>query len=322
MAPPRNSQAAAQDSTGGYKRREFNDLHPKDQQIKQTKKLCIEKNWGTPIDRCLPESIRPRIELKKGAKARVSDPDVDPEVWWNWSVELLKAIEELSSMTEGDLSYACQLLTVEVEERQLNPKSSQRKVSELLLGDVQKVVDEQRKRLAIGYHNDVMESAGESMRRQSYNQGDYYPDEGSRFVEGPPRKRARQAIDERHYDSSGTPSSNNDANYAVTRRSGYHEKGRTHMPRPGPPPKRGGAPTGSSVSAPGRTVAPASSSSATEPPAAPQDLSRQLRVTELNARSLDLRVQSMRMELEAAEEELAQLKAKASELRGQMDRAE
>lgn len=139
-------------------RRQFEDLHPKDQQIKQTKKLCMELNWQCPIQDSLPEEIRPRVEVKKGAKVRINDSPADMEDWWNWSVELLKALEELSAMTVGDLEYARELLLIEVQQRQQNPKSTQRKILEVLLGDVQKVVDEQRKRVQAGFHANMMDT--------------------------------------------------------------------------------------------------------------------------------------------------------------------
>jgi len=137
-------------------RRQYDELHPKDQQTKQTKKLCMELNWQCSIQECIPEAIRPRVETKKGAKARVGDPPTAIEDWWNWSVELLKGLEELSAMTVGDLEYARELLLIEVQQRQSNPKSTQRKILELLLGDVQRVVDEQRKRVQAGYNASMM----------------------------------------------------------------------------------------------------------------------------------------------------------------------
>jgi len=139
-------------------RRQYDDLHPKDQQIKQTKKLCIEKDWQCAIQDCLPEEIRPRVEVKKGAKVRINDEPAEMEDWWNWSVELLKVLEELSAMTVGDVEYARELLLIEVQQRQQNPKSAQRKILEVLLGDVQKVVDEQRKRVQAGFHASMMDT--------------------------------------------------------------------------------------------------------------------------------------------------------------------
>ncbi|GAB7337444.1 hypothetical protein MBLNU457_g2783t1 [Dothideomycetes sp. NU457] len=144
-------------------RRQYEDLHPKDQQIKQTKKLCMELNWQCPIQDCLPEEIRPRVEVKKGAKVRINDEPAEVEDWWNWSVELLKALEELSAMTVGDLDYARELLLIEVQQRQQNPKSTQRKILEVLLGDVQKVVDEQRKRVQAGFHANMMDTDDSGM---------------------------------------------------------------------------------------------------------------------------------------------------------------
>lgn len=129
-------------------RRAFNDLHAKDQAVKQAKKMCIEQAWGVKIDDLLPYEIRPRVERRKGAKARMGDIDPGHEAWWNWSCELLRALDELSSLLPNELEYARELLQIEVEHRQANPKSPQRKILELLLGDAQRVVDETRRRLA------------------------------------------------------------------------------------------------------------------------------------------------------------------------------
>jgi len=148
----------AAERTTPLARRQYEDLHPKDQQIKQTKKLCMEMNWQCGIQECLPEEIRPRVEAKKGAKVRVGDPPAAMEDWWNWSVELLKGLEELSAMTVGDLDYARELLLIEVQQRQSNPKSTQRKILEILLGDVQRVVDEQRKRTQAEFHASMMDT--------------------------------------------------------------------------------------------------------------------------------------------------------------------
>lgn len=126
-------------------RRQFTELHPKDQTTKLNRKTRIETNWGISIQECLPINIRPRVELKKGAKARVGDIGVAEEVWWNWSVELLRGLEELSTSTASKLGFAQELLTLEVSQRQQNPKHPQRKLAELLLGDVQRVVEGMRR---------------------------------------------------------------------------------------------------------------------------------------------------------------------------------
>lgn len=143
------------------KRRPFDEVHPKDQQIKQTKRLCIEANWRCDILDAVPAEFRPKVEKKKGSKVRVGDPDSHDEHWWNWSVEFLKSIDELSSMTVHDHDHAYNLLKVEVEARHMNPKSPQRRILELLLGDVQRVLEEVRTRLAEAntqnsIHNDSM----------------------------------------------------------------------------------------------------------------------------------------------------------------------
>lgn len=126
-------------------RRQFPELHPKDQTIKLNRKARIESNWAIDIRECLPFSIRPRVELKKGAKARVGDASVSHELWWNWSVELLRSLEELSTMTATKLPFAQELLQLEVSQRQQNPKHPQRKIVEVLLGDVQRVIDGMRR---------------------------------------------------------------------------------------------------------------------------------------------------------------------------------
>jgi len=171
-------------------RRLFKDLHHKDQQIKQTKRLCIEKNWSCSIDDCLPEVIRPRIELKRGAKARIGE-DIGTEAWWNWSVELLKALEELSSMSINELDYARELLVIEVQHRQANPKSAQRKIMEVLLGDAQRVVEEQRRRVANAYEEEDVDEdgdmgmgygAGVAKLEQQSVQGDNFLQHQRRFI--------------------------------------------------------------------------------------------------------------------------------------------
>lgn len=85
--------------------------------------------------------IRPRVELKKGAKVRVGDAQGAEEIWWNWSVEVLRGLEELSSMMSGKLKMAQELMMHEVQKRQQDPRHPQRRVAEFLLGDCQRVVD-------------------------------------------------------------------------------------------------------------------------------------------------------------------------------------
>jgi hypothetical protein len=85
--------------------------------------------------------IRPRVELKKGAKIRVGDLAGSEEIWWNWSVELLRGLEELSTMTAGKPNVAQELMIHEVHRRQTDGRNPQRRVAELLLGDIQRVVD-------------------------------------------------------------------------------------------------------------------------------------------------------------------------------------
>lgn len=152
------SSITADETAWTPKRRPFEQVHPKDQQVKQTKKLCIEANWRCDILDAVPAEFRPKVEKKKGSKIRMGDPDAHDEHWWNWSVELLKTIEELSSMTTHDHDHAYNLLKVEVEARHMNPKSPQRRIREVLLGDVQRVLEEVRTRLAEANAQDTMHS--------------------------------------------------------------------------------------------------------------------------------------------------------------------
>ncbi|KAH0411296.1 hypothetical protein KCU90_g18944, partial [Aureobasidium melanogenum] len=122
-------------------RRKFEELHPRDRNVKTNRKTRIEANWGCDVQDCIPKKIRPRVELKKGAKIRVGDLGSLEEIWWNWSVELLRGLEELSTMMAGKLQIAQELMIHEVQKRQVDSKNPQRRVAELLLGDIQRLVD-------------------------------------------------------------------------------------------------------------------------------------------------------------------------------------
>jgi hypothetical protein len=123
------------------RRRAFEELHPRDRTVKTNRRTRIEANWGLSVQECIPMKIRPRVELKKGAKIRVGDIAGSEEIWWNWSVELLRGLEELSTMMAGKLGVAQELMIHEVQKRQIDGKNPQRRVAELLLGDIQRVVD-------------------------------------------------------------------------------------------------------------------------------------------------------------------------------------
>ncbi|CAD0082534.1 unnamed protein product [Aureobasidium vineae] len=122
-------------------RRKFEELHPRDRNVKTNRRTRIEANWGCSVQECIPMKIRPRVELKKGAKIRVGDAAGVEEIWWNWSVELLRGLEELSTMMSGKPTVAQELMIHEVQKRQGDGKNPQRRVAELLLGDIQRVVD-------------------------------------------------------------------------------------------------------------------------------------------------------------------------------------
>lgn len=122
-------------------RRKFEELHPRDRNVKTNRKTRIEANWGCSVQDCIPMKIRPRVELKKGAKIRVGDIAGMEEIWWNWSVELLRGLEELSTLMAGKPEVAEALMIHEVRKRQSDGRNPQRKVAELLLGDIQRIVE-------------------------------------------------------------------------------------------------------------------------------------------------------------------------------------
>ena len=298
---------------GDFVRREFHELHPKDQQIKQTKKLCIEKNWEFPVQECLPSEIRPRCEIKKGAKARIGDAEVMEEIWWNWSVELLKALEELSSMTVKDLDYARELLLIEVEQRQGNPKSSQRKIIELLLGDAQRVVDEQRKRAAAGYDQEEMAADEEGMvlgygnpyaamsgRAPTYGYDDHH-------MIGNGQDTMLQGMEEHTVDGAqGNAFNNFPPMPAATQYHSDDEMPHISMLNVKSQPR-------SHVRAPAMKSPRAEASFGVDR----QGLTEHLKTTELKATALRLRSQAVSMEAEAVE-----LEVKARELREQLEKME
>ncbi|TIA61115.1 hypothetical protein D6C83_03142, partial [Aureobasidium pullulans] len=132
-------------------RRKYEELHPRDRNVKQNRRRRIEKNWGCELQDAIPMRIRPRIELKKGAKIRIGDISGNEEIWWNWSVEVLRSLEELSTMMAGRLTVARELMILEVQKRQEDGKNPQRKVAEILLGDLQRVVDNVKRQQAAEY---------------------------------------------------------------------------------------------------------------------------------------------------------------------------
>ena len=170
-------------------RRQFLELHPKDQTIKLNRRARIESNWSCKVQDCLPLHLRPRVELKKGAKARVGDVGVSEEIWWNWSVELLRGLEELSTLTATKIEFAQELLHLEVTSRQQNPKHPQRRICEALLGDVQRVLDGMKRSNILhkaaqnGYRAITTnkeaddDDRAEAESETQYDEGEYYEDE-------------------------------------------------------------------------------------------------------------------------------------------------
>jgi len=301
----------------GFARRRFEDLHPKDQQIKQSKKLCIEQNWRCKIQHCLPDDIRPRIEIKKGAKARIGDDPVEEEAWWNWSVEILKALEELSSMTMGDLDYSRELLTIEVEHRQQNPKSTQRKILELLLGDVQRVVDDQRKKLAadnaMDTYNELYGPGGAPMdydhsvapMRNRYSA----IEQGNTFIDPP----------QDDYDMAGGPHNALVGDYGITGGNGYDDyaaNGGADMEEPMPHMSSPTLRPSSSAKSSTKAANPTYNMPRAAPNQVPQtrqSVVENLKTTEMKARAARLRAEAVRFEAECVA-----LEVKARELREQL----
>lgn len=268
-------------------RRQFTELHPKDQTTKLNRKTRIETNWGISIQECLPINIRPRVELKKGAKARVGDIGVAEEVWWNWSVELLRGLEELSTSTASKLGFAQELLTLEVSQRQQNPKHPQRKLAELLLGDVQRVCEGMRRNARDAMMN---EAEGQDNNNNMDDAMDYQGDQATHggAQEGPER-------------NSSSPFFNDNP---VTRQAPA-----ASMTDNGAPMTPGRSTANAAVISPAR---PAFRTPINGNPH--QALSLLTRSTEMRARANRLRANAIRLEAEATD-----LETDAVELRAQLE---
>lgn len=279
----------------GFSRRQYGELHPKDQAVKTSKRLQIESNWGVDIQECLPPAIRPKCELKKGSKARVGDAILVDEVWWNWSVELLKCVEELSSMTVNDIEYARTLLSIEVGARQENPKSTQRKIAELLLGDAQRVVDDTRRKA-----NTRAATQGPNHGvYQDNNQVDameYQSDPYSTFRNGNNGQMEHvnggQDYEDEQYTGQGSGNGNGDYGFSPDNGSGGY---------PFSPPN-------------GRAMPEHSYETMRDNP---MSLSDQLKMTELKARVARLKAEAARVEAQAT-----QLELMARELRERVETGE
>lgn len=299
--PARSGQSSSPSASALTKReppprRRFSQVHIKDQQIKQTKKLCIEANWQCDIMDAIPAEFRPKVEHKKGSKILIGDRNMHDEHWWNWSVELIKAIEELSSMTTNDHVFAYSLLRVEVEARQMNPRSPKRRVQEIVLGDVQRVLEDVRKRLADANAQDSSDATYDANNTQlaimdqsqlgnpyaSYQQ-EYHQ---TKRLKGPPG-----------------PVSGTEAASSSLRAPGMtQDRARSARSRIMPPATAG----------PSSTQSPGSSGSG----GYSQDAWRadQGRVTDLKVKATRMRAEAARLEAEAAE-----LEIQARELREQAE---
>lgn len=290
----RNDSSQPAHPSPEFVRRQFEELHPKDQQAKTGKKLHIEKNWDCNIQECLPREIRPRCEIKKGSKARMGDAGLTEEIWWNWSVELLKCLEELSAMTVGNHELAQELLVIAVQERQENPKSTQRKIVELLLGDAQRVCDERRRSLTnaavenIGgmsgpsdHTGAMVEADAHDMDFEEQYSGMDYQDEGYPPFEGHGIGNNQAGFSSPHY-----------GGYDYTPETGLDDAGGDTGPAPGPS-HRGATEMGPP----------------TAPGAFPRSSQDNLCVFELKAHAARLRAQAAQVEAQVAQHELEAARA-------------
>lgn len=286
-------------------RRQFNELHPKDQTIKLNRKARIESNWSCNVQNCIPMHIRPRMELKKGAKARVGDIGVSEEIWWNWSVELLRSLEELSTMTATKLDFAQEILHVEVEQRQQNKKHPQRKIAELLLGDVQRIIDGMRRsNCAVDMVGQNGQNGGSDAEEMAYDE-----EEGEYANEGEVDDY-RETVETNNHDDDDDDV---DVGVAATNTPPHHVASSSASRRFGAGPAHGGntntvrTPQSSSSARDrsGRVVkvrhAPAYSNA---------------RALEIRARAVRLRAQANRLEAEAME-----LEVDAADLRSQLEQS-
>lgn len=235
--------------------------------------------------------IRPRVELKKGAKIRIGDLDSSEEIWWNWSVELLRGLEELSTMMAGKLEIAQELMIHEVQKRQVDPKNPQRRVAELLLGDVQRLVDNVKRHQA--------DEAAKGNHQQDVN---------------------IKTLDEEELDEKPGPSVDGQEGQAQFQSPEYTEDGFSPKimtsPTPTPAyvhngtPQANGTSTMKSLSSLDTPIRPAGTRMVQTTKHLNESL--QVDVAEMRARAARLRGQAMRLEAEALElETVAALARKA-----------
>jgi hypothetical protein len=59
--------------------------------------------------------------------------------WHDWSLELLTQLEKLSSMTIGKVTFAQELMLLEVRQRQQSTSAKFKNVAEVLLGDLERL---------------------------------------------------------------------------------------------------------------------------------------------------------------------------------------
>lgn len=117
----------------------FDTLSASEQKKKLAKRRQIERNWQCGLQDCLPPEIRPR-QLESPRRKAMLGELVPEAFWWMWSVKLLACLHQLSALTVGKLTFAQELLSLEVQQRQCSTTHSRRHVAELLTLDVRRVV--------------------------------------------------------------------------------------------------------------------------------------------------------------------------------------
>ena len=115
----------------------------KDQADKLRKGRIIRSNWGCDVQSAIPSAIRPRASSANARKASIGM--IVPEASFkDWSYDVINEIQKLSSMTIGKLTFAQELMLLEVQKRQQDDMNKMRDVAELLCSDLKRIVEDLR----------------------------------------------------------------------------------------------------------------------------------------------------------------------------------
>ena len=91
----------------------------------------------------VPVSIRPRETTGSGSKFKAPVGSSTSDLHWHrWSYQVIHQLEKLSYRTTGKLTFAQELMILEVRQRQQDGKNPMRAVAEILLQDLQRIVRE------------------------------------------------------------------------------------------------------------------------------------------------------------------------------------